>query len=107
MQVQALYNQGRLEFQAPLHLKQQRFTVRVEIPDQLLAAPPATGLPEHDLATFPPDIRERVAHLAATAAAARQRPLPPVPAEETADERQRWDAVSFRAAVRDEAGRQP
>jgi hypothetical protein len=40
-------------------------------------------------------------------AAARQLPLPPAPAEETADERQRWDAVYFRAAVRGEAGYQP
>lgn len=88
------------------YLKQQRFTVRVETPDQLLAAPPATGLPEYDLTTFPPDIRERVARLAATAAA-RQLPLSPAPAEETADERQPWNAAYFRAAVGSEAGRQP
>lgn len=107
MQVSALYNQGRLEFPAPLHLKQQRFTVRVEIPDHMIAAPHATGLPEYDLAAFPPEIRERVARMTATAVAARHQPLPASPLEETADEHQRWDAVHFRAAVRGEAGRQP
>ena len=107
MQVSALYNQGRLEFPAPLHLKQQRFPVRVEIPDHMMAAPQTTGLPEYDLAAFPPEIRERVARMTATAAAARHQPLPAAPAAETADEHQRWDAVHFRAAVRAEAGRQP
>jgi len=34
MQIDAIYDQGRLEFQRPVTLKHQRLRVRVGIPDQ-------------------------------------------------------------------------
>ncbi|MEA3640966.1 MAG: hypothetical protein VBE63_13615 [Lamprobacter sp.] len=34
MQIDAIYDQGRLEFQRPVTLKHQRLRVRVEIPNQ-------------------------------------------------------------------------
>jgi len=59
---------------------QEETLVHVEIPDHMMAAPQTTGLPEYDLAAFPPEIRERVARMTATAAAARHPSTPSPPA---------------------------
>lgn len=44
MRVEAIYDQGRLEFQR-FTLKHQRFRVYVEIPDQEIADPIPSALP--------------------------------------------------------------
>ncbi|MBK1646818.1 hypothetical protein CKO25_19695 [Thiocapsa imhoffii] len=45
MHIEAIYDQGRLEFQSSITLKHQRFRVRVEIPDQEIIDAPTPGLP--------------------------------------------------------------
>ncbi len=39
MQVEAIYNQGTLQFSAPLHFVNSLFKVRVDIPDQEILTP--------------------------------------------------------------------
>ncbi len=65
MQVEAIYNQGRLEFQTSLKLKHQRFRVRVDIPDQEIADTPTPIPPTYDLADFPIEVRELESRLQA------------------------------------------
>ncbi|MFB1490719.1 MULTISPECIES: hypothetical protein [unclassified Thiocapsa] len=107
MQVEAIYNQGRLEFQTSLKLKHQRFRVRVEIPDQEIADTLTPIPPTYDLADFPPEVREKVAKMAAIAEDARQPPEPQTHVEESEEERQRWAAADLRNASRLEQGRTP
>lgn len=107
MQIEAIYDQGRLEFQHSITLKHQRFRVRVEIPDQEIADPLPPAVPTYDLADFPPEIREKVKRMAAIAEEARRQLVPRTNREETEDERQRWAAVELRLASRREQGRLP
>lgn len=107
MQIEAIYDQGRLEFQTSVKLKHQRFRVRVEIPDQEIAEPAPQAPPVYDLAEFPAEVRERVARMAAIADEARHQPLPRLDGEESEDERQRWAAAELRRASQREPGRLP
>jgi len=107
MQVEAIYDQGRLEFQIALNLRHQRFPVRVEIPDQEIADSLKPAPHAYDLEDFSPEVRERVAKMAAIAEGARHQPLSPVQVEESEEERQRWAAVELRNATRREQGRPP
>ncbi|MBK5970198.1 MULTISPECIES: hypothetical protein [Thiorhodovibrio] len=107
MQIDAIYDQGRLEFQRSLTLKHQRFLVRVEIPDQEIANPTLFALPTYDLANFSPEIRAKVESMAAVVQDARCRFLPPTDGEESEEERQRWAAMELRLAARREQGRLP
>ena len=52
MQVEALYDHGRLEFTRPLQLRHERLRLVVEIPDEELVTPtpPAYNLPPEVLA---------------------------------------------------------
>ena len=49
MQVEAIYNQGRLEFVQPLRLKHERFRLLVNVPDDEVAPESATArtFPSH------------------------------------------------------------
>jgi hypothetical protein len=107
MQIEAIDDQGRLEFQSSITLKHQRFRVRVERPDQEIADLLPTAVPTDDLADFSPEIREKAKRMAAVAEEARRSSLPPTDPEETEDERQRWAAVELRRASRREQGRLP
>jgi hypothetical protein len=42
MQIDAIYEDGRLVFTQPLQFARRRFPVRVEVPDHLLPTTPAT-----------------------------------------------------------------
>lgn len=108
MHIDAIYDQGRLEFQRPITLKHQRVRVRVEIPDQEIIDAQAP-LPTYDLADFPPDIRDKVERMATMAEQARQKALPASAtlAPESEEEQQRWAAVELRNASRAEQGRIP
>ncbi len=49
MQVEAIYNQGRLEFARPIKLKHDHLRLVVEVPDEEIALDAATGIPTmHD-----------------------------------------------------------
>ena len=43
MQIQATYEDGRLEFDRPVQFARRRFSVRVEVPDQELVQPDASN----------------------------------------------------------------
>jgi len=108
MHIDAIYDQGRLEFQRAIKLKHQRLLVRVEIPDQeIIEAPAPPTLPDYDLGDFAPGIREKVQLMAALAERARHDPLPEAPGAESEEERQRWAAVELRNTSRAEQGRMP
>ncbi|MCC7279929.1 MAG: hypothetical protein IT487_16650 [Chromatiaceae bacterium] len=107
MQIEAIYDQGRLEFQSTVTLKHQRFRVRVEIPDQEIASPIPLALPTYDPADFPPEIRDRVRRMAAVAEEAQRLFVPEIVSAESEEERQRWAAVELRHASRREQGRLP
>lgn len=109
MHIEAIYDQGRLEFQRPVTLKHQRLRVRVEIPDQEIIDAQAPTLPTYELADFPAEIRDKVQRMTAIAEQARREALP---ASATADAdseeaQQRWAAVELRNASRAEQGRMP
>jgi len=107
MQIDAIYDQGRLEFQRPVTLKHQRIRVRVEIPDQELVEHQAPSLPTYDLADFPPEIRAAVERMAEIAEQARHVTLPASATAESEEEQQRWAAIELRNASRAEQGRMP
>ena len=107
MQIEAIYDQGRLEFQSAVTLKHQRFRVHVEIPDQEIAGPMPPTLPTYDPADFPPEIRDRVRKLAAVAEEAHRQFVPEIVSAESEEERQHWAAVELRLASRREQGRLP
>lgn len=105
MHIEAIYNQGRLEFPPSLKLKHQRFRVRVEVPDQAIADPAPCVLPTYDLADFSPEVRARVEDMAALAEVEHWLFMAPTDGEESDEERQRWAAVELRLAARREQGR--
>ncbi len=63
MQLDALYDHGRIEFQNTINLRHQRFRVRIDIPDAVLYSAPTSPLPTFDLAEFGPEVQRRVERL--------------------------------------------
>ncbi len=53
MQVEAIYNQGALQFSTPLHFVNSLFKVKVDIPDQEILTPTL----EQQSANHPPSAR--------------------------------------------------
>ncbi|MFB1490849.1 MAG: hypothetical protein AADX96_26840 [Thiocapsa sp. C3-sup] len=45
MQIEAIYNEGRIELTKPLHLRHSRVRVLVEVPDEEVIAPPVAPDP--------------------------------------------------------------
>ncbi|MCF7979354.1 MAG: hypothetical protein K9L82_15350 [Chromatiaceae bacterium] len=93
MHIDAIYDQGRLEFQRPVTLKHQRLSVRVEIPDQEILDAQAPSLP-----TLPPEIVAQARAMRERLDAIRTAPLPPsdqLPAL-NAKQQQRLDAFALR-----------
>lgn len=60
MQIEAMYNRGRLEFVAPVRFLRERFPVRVEVPEHVLA-----GSPEREAGSVPGGEDEWLVQLAA------------------------------------------
>jgi hypothetical protein len=91
MQVEAIYDQGRLEFVYPLQFKHQRVRLMVEVPDDEIATPPNPY-------NLPAEVLERAAqmrsHLDAirNAALPSDEQLPPIPAKTL----ERIDAFALR-----------
>ncbi len=44
MQVEAIYNKGKLEFSKSIHLKHKRFPVQVILPDEVIETKKQTGI---------------------------------------------------------------
>ncbi len=71
MQVEALYDHGRLEFIRPLQLRHQRLRLIVEVPDEELVTP--TPAAYH----LPPAVLARAQAMRDKLDAIRNAPLPP------------------------------
>jgi hypothetical protein len=63
MQLDAIHDHGRIEFQTHLNLRHQRFRVRIAIPDAVPYSAPICPLPTFDLAEFGPEVQRRVERL--------------------------------------------
>ncbi len=70
MQVEAIYDQGRLEFVQPLLLKHDRLRLVVEVPDDEIVNQPNPY-------NLPPEVLERAAQMRTHLDAIRNAPLPP------------------------------
>lgn len=71
MQVEVLYDHGRLEFTRPLQLRHERLRLLVEVPDEELVTPMSTT---HNL---PPEVLAHAQVMRNKLDAIRNAPLPP------------------------------
>ncbi|MDP2067244.1 MAG: hypothetical protein Q8K38_14900 [Burkholderiaceae bacterium] len=100
MQVEAIYDQGHLEFAYPLQLKHQRVRLMVEVPDDEIVNQPNSY-------NLPPEVLARAQNMLEKYAAIVNAPLPPdadLP-ELSAEYQERLDAIELRAQLRQEQGR--
>lgn len=70
MQVEVIYNQGRLEFVHPLKLKRDHLCLLVEVPDDEIVNQPNPY-------NLPPEVLERAAQMRSQLDRIRNAPLPP------------------------------
>ena len=70
MQVEAIYDQGRIELTQPLHLRHPRVRVLVEVADEEVVAPTAPS-------TLAPEVLALAEQMRARLDAVRNAPLPP------------------------------
>ena len=104
MQIEAIYDQGRLDFVSPVKLKGGPIRVKVEIPDEAMEKH-EDKLPEYDLSHFPKDVQQEVKRLQdirrkAMGSAARDNL-----SEMTDKQKERWAGIELRNAVRRQQGR--
>ena len=100
MQVEAIYNQGRIELVHPLHLKRDHVRLIVTVPDEELA-------PQANPYSLPPEVLQRAAEMRNRLDAVRHAPLPPdeeLP-QITTKQLDRIAAFELRAQMRIEQGR--
>lgn len=100
MQVQAIYNQGRIEFVQPLRLKHDNIRLVVTVPDDEIE-------PQAKPYNLPPEVMLRAAEMRKRLDAVRLAPLPPdeeLP-EISAKQLERIAAFELRAQMRIEQGR--
>jgi len=85
MQVEAIYDHGRLEFVEPLRLKHERVRVRVEVPDEELASEVPEAGPQADvLPPVDPEVERLAQSMRAALDAIHARAIPddlPEPSE--------------------------
>jgi hypothetical protein len=89
MQVEALYDHGRLEFTRPLQLRHERLRLIVEIPDEELITPMP---PTYNL---PLEVFARAQAMRDTLDAIRNAPLPPDDELPELTEKQRERIAAF------------
>lgn len=100
MQVEAIYNQGRIEFVQPLRLKHDHVRLVVTVPDEEVET-------QANPYNLPPEVLQRAAEMRTRLDAVRHAPLPPdeeLP-EITAKQLERIAAFELRAQMRIEQGR--
>ncbi len=78
MQIEAIYDQGRLEFVSPVKLKSGRIRVRVEIPDHAVLPPSEgqAGKGEETLYTVPENVKGKSREIKFRLDKIRNAPLP-------------------------------
>ena len=94
MQVEAIYDHGKLEFIAPVRLKAERLKVVVTVPDNEIEIDTAYNIP--------PAVLDRAKALLARMADIKNAPLPPdedLP-ELTEKQRERIEALSLRDEIK-------
>ena len=100
MQVEAIYDQGRLEFVQPMLLKHDRLRLVVEVPDDEIVNPANPY-------NLPPEVLALAQAMVDKFEAIRNAPLPSddeLPAL-TPKQLERIEAVELRAQMREEQGR--
>ncbi len=100
MQVEAIYNQGRIEFVQPLRLKHDHVRLVVTVPDEEIE-------PEANTYNLPPEVLARAQAMLEKYEAIRNAPLSPdeeLP-EISAKQLERIAAFELRAQMRIEQGR--
>jgi hypothetical protein len=106
VQVEAVYENGRLEFTHPIKLKRDRLTLLVEILDEDIVTDTAETFPTYDLNEFPEEIRREVAKMHAINEMASKMRLPACVNEPDSEEQeQRTRAFELRNTLRREQGR--
>ena len=103
MQIEVIYNKGRLAFAHPIRLKQDNLRLMIDAVDEGDGA----ALPAYELEDFPVEVREKVAALAEAVRQHAPSREDIAPIEETTEERQRWQAAELRNRSRLEQGRLP
>lgn len=95
MQVEAIYNHGKLEFIVPLQLKQENFRIQVIVPDDEIIMQPVYNLPLH--------IIESAKATLARMETIRNTPLPTdkEPPELTAKQMERIEAFALRDEIKE------
>jgi len=106
MQIEAIYDQGRLEFTSPVKLKKGPIRVRVDIPDEDVEQH-EDKLPEYDPSDFPKDVQHEVKRLRDIRKQAMDSSTQPQdpPAAMTEKQKERWEAFELRNADRRKQGR--
>lgn len=104
MQIEAIYNQGKLEFISPVKLKSRRVRVKVDIPDDVVEKH-EDKLPEHNLSGFPKDVQQEVKRLQDIRKKVMDSTLPNDLSAMTDKQKERWEAFELRNAVRRTQGR--
>ena len=100
MQVEAIYNQGRIEFVQPLRLKHDHIRLVVNVPDDEIDAQTP---PFH----LPAEVLSRAQAMLAQYQSILNAPFPPdedLP-ELSAEYQERLEAIDLRAQIRQEQGR--
>ncbi len=104
MEVEAIYDNGRLEFVQPVEFKSTRLRLVVSIPDEEVVQR-TEDYPEYNLADFPESVREELAEWEAVRAKAFAGQVADEVTELTEKQKERWEAFAFREALRREQGR--
>ena len=100
MQVEAVYNQGRLEFVQPIKLKHDRLRLVVMVPDDEIDTPPTPyNLPPEELARAQALLEKYQAILDAPFAVDADLP------DLSTKYQERLEAIDLRAQIRQEQGR--
>ncbi len=74
MEIEAIYDQGRLEFISPIHLKNRRIRVKVEIPDEEIEENTFDAAKAYKV---PEGLKRQAREMLDRLAAVRNAPLPP------------------------------
>lgn len=99
MQIEAIYEHGRLEFVRPMQFKRQRVRLVVDVPDDEIV-----GSPDPD--NLPPEVFAQAQAMLDKFEAVRDAPLPPddeLP-EVKAKHLERMDAYALREQMRNQQG---
>ena len=104
MQIEAIYNHGRLELPGQIRFAHQRFTVRIDVPDDIIVTHEVSQSEGHARTsyTLPPEVAALSQAMADRLERIRNAPLPPDEQLPPLTQKQynRMDAFAFRDELR-------